>query len=25
VQNFIPYPDGEMISLKQTRWASDTQ
>jgi len=22
VQNFIPYPDGEMISLKQTRWAN---
>ncbi|HEX5606112.1 MAG TPA: ABC transporter substrate-binding protein [Candidatus Binatia bacterium] len=25
VQNFTPYPDGEMISLKQTRWAAKTQ
>jgi peptide/nickel transport system substrate-binding protein len=25
VQNFIPYPDGEMISLKQTRWAANGQ
>ncbi|MGN6731708.1 MAG: ABC transporter substrate-binding protein [Candidatus Binatia bacterium] len=25
VQNFIPYPDGEMISLKQTRWAANAQ
>jgi len=25
VQNFIPYPDGEMISLKETRWAADTR
>jgi len=25
VQNFTPYPDGEMISLKQTRWAANGQ
>ncbi len=25
VQNFTPYPDGEMISLKQTRWAAKGQ